>query len=60
MSSGDTEEIRATVECMRVIHLRMLMYDLRCMWSDEYSQDNVNMESTRSIIDNEAAINGKV
>ena len=30
--------------------------DLRCMGSDKYDQDNVNMEPARIIIDNEAAI----
>ena len=37
-------------------HLRILIYDLRCMWSDNYDQDNDNMEHIRTIIDNEAAI----
>ena len=56
MSSGEAEYISAAVACMRASHLRMLIYDLRCMGSDNYDQDNVNMEPARIIIDNKAAI----
>ena len=34
----------------------MLIFISRCMVSDTYDQDNVNMEHTSIIIDNEAAI----
>ena len=56
ISNGEAEYISAAVACMRVSHLRMIIYDLRCMGSDNYDQDNVNMEHARIIIDNEAAI----
>ena len=56
MSSGEAEYISAAVVCMRSSHLRVLIYNLRCMGSDNYDQDNVNMEPARIIIDNEAAI----
>ena len=36
MSSGEAEYISAAVACMRASHLRMLIYDLRCMGSDKY------------------------
>ena len=56
MSSREAEYISAVVACVRASHLRMLIYDLRCMESDNYDQGNVNMEPARIIMDNEAAI----
>ena len=56
MSSGEAEYISAAVACMRASHLRILIYGLRHMGSNEYDQDNVNMEPAIMIIDNEAAI----
>ena len=56
ISSGEAEYISTAVTCMRTSHLRMLIYDLRSMGSNEYDQDNINMEPVRIIIDNEEAI----
>ena len=56
MSNGEAEYISAAVACMIASHLRMLIYDLRYMGSDNYDQDNISMEPARIIIDNEVAI----
>ena len=44
------------VACMRVSHIHMLIYDLRCLGSKEYNPDELTCEPSRIIIDNEAAI----
>ena len=41
---------------MRASHLRMLINDMRFISSENYNQDVMNLEPTRIIIDNEAAI----
>ena len=56
MSSGEAEYISVAVACMKANHLRIIIYDLRCMGSDNYDQDNISMEPARIIIENEAAI----
>ena len=56
MSSGEAEYIYAAVACMRASHLRMLINDMGFMGSENYNQDVVNLEPTRTIIDNEAVI----
>ncbi len=42
MSSGEAEYISAAVACMRASHLRMLIYDLRCLGSESYDRNNLN------------------
>ena len=54
MSNGEVECISTAVAYMRASHLRMLIYDLICMGSDNYDQDNINMEPAGIIVDNEA------
>ena len=56
ISSGEAEYISAAVACMRASHLRMLIHVLRFMGYESYSQDVVNLEPARIIIENEAAI----
>ena len=46
MSSGEAEYISAEVAHMRASHLRMLIYDLRCMGSDNYDQAWNRQESS--------------
>ena len=56
MSSGEGEYISAAVACMRVSHLRMLIYDLKFLGSITYDADNITYEPAHIIIDNKAAI----
>ena len=56
MSSGEAEYIAAAVACMKASHIRMLMYDLRNLGTEENDLNNVNTEPARIVIDNEAAI----
>ena len=56
MSSGEAEYIAAAVACMRASHIRMLIYDLRCLGSKDYNSDELTCEPSRIIVDNEAAI----
>ena len=56
MSSGEAEYISATVACMKVSHLRILVYDLRSMGSKSYDGNNLGCDPSRIIVDNEAVI----
>ena len=56
MSSGEAEYIAAAVACMKASHIRMLVYDLRNLGSEDYNEKDVDAEPARVIIDNEAAI----
>ena len=44
MSSGEAEYISAAVACMRASHLRMLIYDLKCLCSEDYDRDNMKYD----------------
>ena len=55
-TSGEAEYISAAVACMRVSHLRMLVYDLKFLGLITYDADNLTYEPACIIIDNEAAI----
>ena len=41
MSSGEAEYISAAIACMRASHLRMLIYDLKYLCSEDYDLDNM-------------------
>ena len=56
MSSGEAEYISAAVACMRASHLRMSIYDLKYLCSEDYDGDNMEYDPAKIIIDNEAAI----
>ena len=56
MSSGEAEYISTAVACMRASYLRMLIYDLRYLCSEDYDGDNMKYEPAKIMIDNEAAI----
>ena len=52
ISTGKAEYISTAVAYLRANHLRMLIYDLRYTGSNICDKDNVNIETTRNIIDN--------
>ena len=56
MSSGEIEYIFAAFSCVRAGHLRMLIYDLKYLYSEDYDGDNMEYDPAKIIIDNEAAI----
>ena len=56
ISSGEAEYISATAACMRAIHLRMLIYNLKYLGTLKYYGDNMDYEPARIIVDNKAAI----
>ena len=56
MTSGEAEYISSAMACMRVGHIRMLMYDLKFICSEGYDGDNMDYEPAKIIIDNKAAI----
>ena len=56
MSSGEAEYISAAAACMRASHLQMLTYDLNYLGTPKYDGVNLDYESAKIIIDNEAAI----
>ena len=56
MSSGEAEYVSAAVACMRATYLQMLTCDMKFLGSEGYDGDNMNYESARIVIDNEAAI----
>ena len=56
MSIGEAEYISAAVACMRASHIRMLVYDLKFLGTNEYDSNEPNYEPATIMIDNEAAI----
>ena len=46
MSSGEAEYIAAAVACMRASHIRILIYDLQYLDSEEYNPDEPTCEQT--------------
>ena len=56
MSSRKAEYISATIACMMASHLRMFIYDLKYLCSEDYDGDNMEYDPAKIIIDNEAAI----
>ena len=56
MSSGEAEYISAAVACMRASHIRMPVYNLKSLGTNEYDSNEPNYKPTTIIIDNEAAI----
>ena len=56
MPSGKAEYISATVACMRASHLRILIYDLKFLYSEDYDGDNMEYEPVKIIFENKALI----
>ena len=56
MTSGEAEYIYAAVACMRASHLRMLIYDLKYLCSEDYDGDNIEYDPAKIIMDNKATI----
>ena len=56
MSSGEAEYISAAVDCRRANHIRMLVYNLKYLGTNEYDSNEPNYEPATIVIDNEAAI----
>ena len=56
MSSGEAEYISAVVAYMRASHLRMLIYDLKYLCSEDCDGDNMEYDPAKIIIDTEATI----
>ena len=56
LSSGEVKYISAAVACMHASHIRMLVYDLKFLGTNEYNSNEPNYEPAIIIIDNEVAI----
>ena len=57
MSTGEAEYLGAGNACMSAAHLRMLLFDLQKLGTDEHSYDDpVNMPPASVILDSEAAM----
>ena len=56
MSNDEAEYISVIVVCMRAIHLRMLIYELKFWGSKTYDAGNVTYKPARIMIDNDTAI----
>ena len=49
MSNGMAEYISDTVACIKASHLRILIYDLKCMGSNEYGQGQNTIKMLQGI-----------
>ena len=55
MSSSEAECISAAVVCMRASNMRIFLYDLKFLGTNEYDNNEPNYEPATMILDNEAA-----